>query len=86
LQDVLSRLDKAVAAFFRRVKEGETPGYPGFKPSSRYDSFAYQQSGFRLAGNNLDLSKIGSYRIHLSRHIEGTIKPAQLSAKLTAGI
>ena len=30
LQDVLRRLDKAFAAFFRRVKNGESPGYPRF--------------------------------------------------------
>ncbi len=27
-QDVLKRLDKAFDAFFRRVKNGQTPGYP----------------------------------------------------------
>src|SRR5579872_5589374 len=30
LQDVLTRLDRAFQAFFRRVKAGETPGYPRF--------------------------------------------------------
>ncbi len=28
LQDALRRLDKAFAAFFRRIRNGETPGYP----------------------------------------------------------
>jgi putative transposase len=28
LQDVLTRLDRAFQAFFRRVTAGETPGYP----------------------------------------------------------
>ncbi|MGX9686239.1 RNA-guided endonuclease InsQ/TnpB family protein [Deinococcus wulumuqiensis] len=31
LQDVLKRLDKAFKAFFRRVRAGQTPGYPRFK-------------------------------------------------------
>jgi putative transposase len=31
LQDVLTRLDKAFQAFFRRVKYGETPGYRRFQ-------------------------------------------------------
>ncbi|HLW00221.1 MAG TPA: transposase [Ktedonobacterales bacterium] len=30
LQDVLRRLDKAFAAFFRRLRNGEKPGYPRF--------------------------------------------------------
>ena len=32
----LWRLDKSFKAFFRRVKKGETPGYPRFKGRSRY--------------------------------------------------
>jgi putative transposase len=30
LQDVLTRLEKAMQNFFRRVKNGEKPGYPRF--------------------------------------------------------
>src|SRR5690349_1290073 len=37
LQDVLHRLDKAFAAFFRRVKAGERPGYPRFQGKDRYN-------------------------------------------------
>jgi putative transposase len=74
LQDTLRRVDKAFDAFFRRVKNGETPGCPRFKPASRYDSFTYPQSGFRLEGDKLHLSKIGSCRVRLSRPIEGIIK------------
>jgi putative transposase len=74
LQDTLRRVDKTFDAFFRRCRNGETPGYPRFKPASRYDSFTYPQSGFRLEGDKLHLSKIGSCRVRLSRPIEGTIK------------
>src|SRR5215468_4724793 len=74
LQDTLRRVDKTFDAFFRRVKNSETPGYPRFKPASRYDSFTYPQSGFRLEGDKLHLSKIGSCRVRLSRPIEGIIK------------
>ena len=31
LQDVVLRVDRAFQAFFRRVKSGETPGYPRFQ-------------------------------------------------------
>lgn len=74
LQDTLRRVEKTFDAFFRRCRERETPGYPRFKPASRYDSFTYPQSGFRLEGDKLHLSKIGSCRVRLSRPIEGTIK------------
>ena len=75
LQDVLNRLDKAFAAFFRRVKQGETPGYPRFKGRNRYDSFTYPDaSGWKFDGWYLHLSKIGSLKVKLHRPIEGTIK------------
>jgi putative transposase len=41
LQDTLRRVDKAFKAFFRRVKEGQTPGYPRFQGRNRYNSFTY---------------------------------------------
>ena len=31
LQEVVKRVDLAYQAFFRRIKEGEKPGYPRFK-------------------------------------------------------
>ena len=76
LQDVLRRLRKAFDAFFRRVRDGETPGYPRFKGKGKYDSFTYPQSGFSLLedGRHLKLSKIGSFRIKLHRPLEGRVK------------
>src|SRR5579864_6970828 len=38
---VLHRLDLAFAAFFRRVKNGEAPGYPRFKPASRWHQLEF---------------------------------------------
>src|SRR5438128_3186135 len=73
-QDVLKRLDKAFAAFFRRVHNGETPGYPRFKGSDRYDSFTYPQGGYEIIGNRLRLSKIGHAKIKVHRQIQGKIK------------
>lgn len=64
LQDVLRRVDKAYKAFFRRVKAGQTPGYPRFQGYGRYDSFTYPQSGFSLTEDNrVCLSKIGTLKM-----------------------
>jgi putative transposase len=82
LQDTLRRVDKTFDAFFRRVKKGETPGYPRFKSAPRFDSFTYPQSGFRLEGDKLHLSKIGSCRVRLSRPIEGTIKTCAIKREV----
>lgn len=78
LQDVLTRLDKAFDAFFRRVKAGEKPGYPRFKGKGRYDSLTYPQLGFALKDGRLHVSKIGALRIRLHREIVGTIKTLTL--------
>jgi putative transposase len=43
LQDVLLRLERAFQAFFRRLKNGEEPGYPRFQGRNRYHSFTYPQ-------------------------------------------
>ena len=74
LQDVLRRVDKTFAAFFLRVANGETPGYPRFKSTSRYHSFTYLQSGFALAGNKLTLSKMGDLKVRLHRPLQGQVK------------
>src|SRR5262252_315799 len=45
LQNVLHRLDKAFQAVFRRVQNGEQPGYPRFQGTNRSTSFTYPQVG-----------------------------------------
>jgi putative transposase len=81
LQDVLTRLDRAFQAFFRRVKNGETPGYPRFHSANRYNSFTYKQygNGARLDNGFLVLSKIGRIAVRWSRPIEGTPKTVAVS-------
>jgi len=74
VQNVLMRVAFAFDNFFRRVKEGQKPGFPRFRSRPRYDSFTYPQSGFSLKGKKLNLSKIGKVKVHLSRPIEGVIK------------
>jgi putative transposase len=76
LQNVAVRIDLAFKAFFRRVKAGETPGYPRFRGTERYDSFCSPQapSGCRLNGDRLTLSGIGTVKVVLHRPFEGRPK------------
>jgi len=80
LQDVILRVEKAYKAFFRRVKNGEKPGYPRFKGRNWYDSFCYPDgAGWKFIPGEkkhakLILSKIGSINVTMHRPIEGTIK------------
>jgi putative transposase len=74
LQDVIQRVDRAFAAFFRRVRAGEKPGYPRFRSRDRYDSFTYSQAGWKLDGSRLVLAGIGALKVRWSRPLQGTIK------------
>ncbi len=83
LQDVVLRVDRAFEAFFRRLREGQTPGYPRFHGRDRYNSFTYPQvgehGGARLDGGFLVLSKIGRIAVRWSRPLEGAPKTVTIS-------
>ena len=78
LQDTLRRVQKAFDGFFRKLQAGEKAGYPRFRNKYRYDSFTFPQTGWKLEGDKLTLSKIGSLRVRFSRPVEGTIKTVTL--------
>ena len=84
LQDVMQRVDFAFQAFFRRVKAGETPGYPRFHGKDRYNSLTYPQfnNGVRLDNGFLVLSKIGRIGVRWSRPLEGTPKTVTVSREV----
>jgi putative transposase len=83
LQDVVLRVDRAFQAFFRRIREGQTPGYPRFHGRNRYYSFTYPQvgghGGARLDNGFLVLSRIGRIAVRWSRPIEGIPKTVTIS-------
>ncbi|HKZ71211.1 MAG TPA: transposase [Anaerolineales bacterium] len=83
LQSVVQDLDKAFNAFFRRVKAGETAGYPRFKGRNRFDSFGFKEygNGFKLDGRRLRLSGIGRVRVRWHRPMEGEIKTVRIVRK-----
>ncbi len=75
LQNVCKRVDDAFAGFFDRIKQGKTPGYPRYQGRNRYESFCYpDKASWKLQGDRLMLTKIGSARVRLHRPIEGKIK------------
>ena len=83
LQDVIQRLDKAYQAFFRRIKAKEKAGFPRFKGVDRYDSFTLKQTGWKLKDNRLVIRNIGTFRLKLSRPVEGTIKTVTIRRSST---
>lgn len=73
LQQSLGDLDQAFKNFFRRLKQGEPPGYPKFKCRGDRDSFRYPQ-GVKVEGDRVFLPKIGWVRFRKSRELKGSIK------------
>ena len=76
LQNVAHRVDLAFRAFFRRVKAGETPGYPRLKGKGQYDSVCFKQwgNGVQFKNGNLWLSKIGELKCKVHRPLLGEAK------------
>jgi putative transposase len=76
LQDVLKRVNRSFANFFRRCKRGEKPGYPRFKGAGWYDSFTFPQwgNGVKLKEGRLFLSGIGGLRLCKDRPLHGIPK------------
>jgi putative transposase len=74
------RVNRTFQAFFKRIQNGEKPGYPRFKGRDRYTSFTYPQwgNGASLVGDTLLLSKIGYVEVRWSRPLEGTPKTVSI--------
>jgi putative transposase len=80
LQIVVTDLDKAFQAFFRRAHHGEDPGYPRFKGRNRWRSFGFKEygNGFKVDGRRLKLSGIGRVALRWHRPLEGQIKTLRI--------
>ncbi len=74
LQNISKRIRDAYHGFLARREAGLRAGRPRFKSAGRYKSMTYPQSGFKVEGDTLNLSKIGSIRIQLHRPIGGDVK------------
>lgn len=61
MRDPLRRLDRSFAAFFRRLKSGDKPGYPRFRSRRRYDTLTWDQ--WMLRHGRLRLPGIGHLKV-----------------------
>ncbi|MCI0605328.1 transposase [bacterium] len=85
-QETVRRVDLAFKAFFRRVKAGQTPGYPRFKSSSRYSGWTYKSLSnwrFRSDGKHgrIRMDGIGTVRIRGKARTVGKIKTCTITHK-----
>lgn len=96
MQNTAKRVDRAFQAFFRRVKSGETPGYPRYKSFHRYPGWGYNAhgDGWRFFETPRDpknknkprthclrISGVGEIRVRGKGRFEGTPKTAEVLHK-----
>ncbi|WP_033319621.1 RNA-guided endonuclease InsQ/TnpB family protein [Streptomyces yerevanensis] len=81
-QATLRRLDKAFAAFFRRVKASGKPGYPRFKGAGHFDTVQFPKDGDGCRWDStphdsqtrVRLQGVGHVRVHQHRPVKGRVK------------
>lgn len=81
-QATLRRLDKAFAAFFRRIKAGDKAGYPRFRGMNWFDTVDFPKDGDGCRWDStphdrvthVRLQGVGHIRVHQHRPVSGRVK------------
>lgn len=81
-QATLRRLDKAMQAFFRRIKAGETPGYPRFRGVNWFDTVEFPRDGDGCRWDStphdpvtrVRCQGVGHVKVHQHRPVVGKVK------------
>jgi len=81
-QATLRRLDKAMAAFYRRCEAGQKAGYPRFKALDRWDSVEWPRDGdgcrWKPGTSRVYLQGVGHVKVHAHRPAQGQVKTISL--------
>ena len=85
LQVALKRLDLAFSHFFRRLKTGETPGFPRYKKANRFSGFGFKEhgNGWAFLGNKIRLAGVGEVKLRGKTRHQG--KPTTVEIFKRAG-
>jgi putative transposase len=81
-QATLRRLDKAMQAFFRRVKAGQAPGYPRFRGVNWFDTVEFPKDGDGCRWDStphdpvtrVRLQGVGHVKVNQHRAVAGRVK------------
>ena len=82
LQSSLRDLDTAYQNFFRRVKQGQKPGFPRFKSKHNHrKSYKSKRVGenITVVGDKVKLPKLGLVKCRVSKEVKGRILSATVS-------
>jgi putative transposase len=76
----LKELDRAYRSFFRRVRKGGAPGFPGFRSKRGRNAYTSRKNinrqNIKIEENAIKLPKLGRVRCKTSRPVEGRILSA----------
>ncbi|MEV0643519.1 transposase [Streptomyces sp. NPDC050619] len=86
-QATLRRLDKAFAAFFRRVKAGQKAGYPRFRGMGRFDTVDFPKDGDGCRWDSTEhdpvtrvrFQGVGHVRVHQHRPVKGRVRTVSVT-------
>lgn len=82
LQAEIQNLDVAFQNFFRRVKQGQKPGYPKFK-SKHHSKKSYKskcaKANIKVLDKAVQLPKLGLVKCRISKEVKGRILSATVS-------
>jgi len=84
MRSPLRRLERAYQAFFRRVKAGDTPGYPRFRSRRRYDSLTWD-SAWSIQQRRLALQGIGHLKVKWHRELPASAKVSTVTVRRVVG-
>jgi putative transposase len=80
---VLKQLDLAFQAFFRRLRDGERPGYPRFKPKRRFNTLTWRtsQGGAAVVNDRLRIQGVGHIKVKWHRDLPGEPKQTRITRR-----
>ncbi len=81
---VLQRLNAAFDAFFRRVRAGKTPGFPRFKPQSRFNTLSWRSGnagGVAIRDGRLRIQGVGAIKVKWHRRLPSEPKQTRITRR-----
>ena len=79
LRSSLRNLDIAYQNFFRRIKQGQNPGYPRFKSKKNHRKSYTARGSSKVLDKAVQLPKLGKVKCRISKQVKGRILSATIS-------
>jgi putative transposase len=81
---VMQRLNLAFEAFFRRLRQGEAPGFPRFKPKQRFNTLGWRSGkagGAAVKGDRLRIQGVGHIKVKWHRDLPGEVRQTRITRR-----